>query len=313
MTESLVANSPVARLRAALESRARGRLVADVGGAVVRVYVDTGAIRGADATDDGHWLIRRLWMRGRLSEDAARDLQTAVAEQGGIAPIVDSARADDLDEALRDRFYDNLARFTYAPGPVDFEPLGAVIPANLQLVDDAEACLARCEDTGRRAALLPSETPVTLGHVDPANEREARIVMLLQTGPLRVEEVIDWLPEEPVAATALVGEMIDRGVLARVTERVSPLKPARERGLPSSPFLDLGAIAPEVLQPASSPPADRDRTAKATPRPGAQPAVPPLPAERGVGQAQGGGIGVAAAFVAVLLLGLIALTVFALL
>jgi hypothetical protein len=257
-----------------LRISSRGRLVVRDRDVEVSVFVQDGALLTAQSDDDGKRLLDRLQREGLLDDEVSARLDDVVARVPGVGPLLDAVAADVLAGPLHDRFEDDLLRFLAADGDPTFEAMGTVFVDNPQRVDDPAALLDRLSAMLDEMGDLDVESEVALGLEVPTGPREQRIALLVEQGTTRIAEILERVPEEPIAGRVLVAQMIGRGELVPGQHALRHRTPAtpiqrsdddlslRELGLPIDPgTADLSAGQQPSL------PADWSTTGHRTPAP----------------------------------------------
>ncbi len=201
-----------------LESKALGRLTADLGGTEIQLYVQLGQVLAAQSTTDDTLLLRRLICAKVLNIQQTRHLKQ-LSPVRGVREVI----WDVLDEPLCsrltfDRFRENLAGFLGAPGPAAFQEMDALFVGQLYfqhdtraLIGDLEVLLGRCHalrtPTGLSTLVQPGKAPTNPVH--------KRIYKLLGEDTT-VGHVVQSSPLEELATLDAVLSMMDQGqIVAR--------------------------------------------------------------------------------------------------
>lgn len=211
--------------RPGLETRAARALSEAIAGKKVReltvydrhvavsVHVRHGQIAAAVADDDLKLLIRRLLADGFLDAAASGELL------GGLNPLarlVTLIPDEILSAVFRARFEDNLVRFMAA----ETSPFVAAMPMityNPQRCTDLAELLWRSASVAESATRLDPRETVARGLVPPVTPEQRRIVSL-SWPTIEVGELVRKIGAEPMAGRARVWNLVQRGVLERVTK-----------------------------------------------------------------------------------------------
>jgi hypothetical protein len=184
-----------------------------VDGAEVTVFVQRGAILGAQATDDDRLYLRRLSVYGALDDAKSRALYLAAsAGESLFGRILDAVAPEVLDVVLLDRFRDNLARFVSADHLPEFQPSNSIFVDNLQIVD-AEAELERATEICDMALLLTLDLPLHAGAVPPRDVLERQALDATRHAA-DAREAANLLNLEPWEARALLAGLVAEQVLS---------------------------------------------------------------------------------------------------
>lgn len=247
-----------------LEGGSHGRVVVKEHGVEIAVYIDKGTILAANASDDGRMLLRRVKLEALLDDATARAVEIELARHDGIGPILDGVTTEALETPLRDRFVENVARAVISRTSAVYEAVASPFVENLQLVYNAQGLIADCKNLGELAQSLDEDLELAVGPRAAGDERQQRVIDIVTQGITRAGAVADRVPEEPLAARALVVDLLDLSVLvsaAAVAQQAAieaiPLEPVATRAgsLPSMPFMDLGVVVPVDAPPARAEPA----------------------------------------------------------
>lgn len=237
------------------------------------VFVQRGALLGAQAADDDRLYLRRLSVYGALDDARRRTLYLAAsAGEPLFGRILDLVAPDVLDVVLLDRFRDNLARFLAADHPPEFEPSNSIFVDNLQIVD-TEAELERASEIYTMARSLPVDTPLGPGSVPPRDALERQVLDAVQHAA-DAGEAANLLNLEPIEARALIAGLVDEGVVAEIaSESVD------------SDLADLGPHDDDTEFVEKGTPSSADERIQPPPRPSTPPTVtaPAAEAPRGAG------------------------------
>lgn len=194
-----------------LEKGSTGRLALGAGAIAVRVYVQEGHLLAAEGAEDVSALLRRLSLQGSVPESRHREL-VAMVELGepAFGALLDEVPPDVLDPVLHERFRDNLARFLGAEGMPKFESLSGVFVDNLQLGYDARQLVESCSSMWDAAMRIELDTELVPGPHRPADPRHRAVLEALEETRV-VSSLIGRLPLEPIAARAMIAEMLEAG------------------------------------------------------------------------------------------------------
>ena len=179
----------------------------------VSLHVRHGQLVAAVADDDLKLLLRRLLADGFLDAPASADL---LGGPNPLARLVTLIPDEILSAVFRTRFEDNLARFLAGESsPV----IGALpmITYNPQRCPDLGELLWRCASVAESAMRLDARETVARGLVPPVTPEQRRIVSL-SWPTIEVAELVRKLGAEPMAGRARLWNLVQRGVLERVTK-----------------------------------------------------------------------------------------------
>jgi len=184
----------------------------------ISVYVMGGEIVAAQATNDDLLLVRRLDAAGILDADRVVEL-TAMARTGesvfGI--LLEEVDANTMERVLHQRFLDNLARFVGIDAIPSFTELSAVFVENIQIGHDSRRLIGDCVHLWEMASKVDLDAELVAAHPEEAAGAQALVIASLQ--PERtVRQILVELPLEPVAARAMMAQMVETGIVAHLTE-----------------------------------------------------------------------------------------------
>ncbi len=228
MSRSARDSSAARALLARVEERATGKLAVGAGAVEVAVHLMAGEILAATAADDNRQLVRMAALHELLSMDQADALEDHI-EQGHdvFGDLLDATSGAELDQILRERFWQNLCEFVSSVSTVRFYEQKGLFVENIQMGHESRALIEEVCGACDRAVTLDLDELVVRGAEDPGDDPLRTLVAdLLGPDPRTVSSLLHEVPLEPTRARLLIAELISEGV-AR-PESVAPPPETRE-------------------------------------------------------------------------------------
>lgn len=232
-----------AAIRACLDDGRTGCLTAsDAGLGVVEVYVMTGEVLAAHATDDDVRLLARVSASGLLPAAILDSLAESCTAPGefteALYGVLDESVVQDL---LYERFRENLFSFLGASRAIEFEPMEALFVANIQVGHDSSRLVEELASLRDRVApLLSSRLTLLPGEAAGSTPEDAGIVELCVNG-LTVAELLRRAGDEPNRVLQSAADLLDAGAL----RWDSALPASTAPSVPTSPASPVSFELPE--------------------------------------------------------------------
>jgi hypothetical protein len=268
--------SPRRELLSHLDAGSIGCLHARLAGATeIQVFVMLGEILAAHASDDRARLLRLLQNTGAVESGRLEALRAAAREGHSITEeLFELVPEETVQELLGERFRENLFRFLQTSLAPRFEELDSVFVENIQVGHESRRLVEEFDELVQSTARLRSPPGLVLapggGTMKAAEHRR---IAALCSRRLPIGELLERSPWEGGRTLAIVGEMLERGLLVPVSGREvegNTDKPMPRPVQPARVGVDTGRpdpLARDFRRPASRPPeagTDSPRDAVAT-------------------------------------------------
>jgi hypothetical protein len=196
-----------------VQEQATGRLQVGHPDGPVRVFLLGGDIVAAESDDDAE-RYARLLLRHRL---ATEERVAVVLEEAGddvvFGLLFDGVPDAAAERILAERFHEGLCRFVGSKDQPDFTASRSVFADNLQLGHDPDILLETSCAMWDTASALNSRAVIVRGPMPPADPQHRMVLATLGYAALTVEELLEELPLESVAARACLLDMLQVGTV----------------------------------------------------------------------------------------------------
>jgi hypothetical protein len=218
-----------------LERGATGRLTVGNARKNFKVFVRQGEIVGATSTADAQRLLHRLSLEKRLPISQVKMLEQQLKRGNSII----GSLLEELDSHLLEKFFfeqylNNISSYLGANSAPYYKGLTAVFTDNLQLGHDPMAIIQRCAQAWDEASMLNPRAKLVIGPRPPEDDLQGLIFERLNQRPRSATTLAMSLPLEPIAARALVYNMIrKRMAVVDGDPRQVPLTPKETHAVES--------------------------------------------------------------------------------
>ena len=216
------ANSPRRDLLSHLEAGSTGCLHAEFpGGVQLSVFVMPGQILAAHASDDRDALLRLLRNSGAAESARFEALAIGAPTDRSITEeLFELVPEEVVQDMLAERFRENLFRYLQCASSARFEELETTFVENIQVGHESRGLIDELDDLVQATARLRGPPGLVLSPGGGTmREARQRTLAVLCSPRLALADLLQRSPWEAGRTLALVGEMLERGVLVPVTAR----------------------------------------------------------------------------------------------
>jgi hypothetical protein len=200
-----------------LQKGSTGRLSTTTHSVEVDVYVMNGAVVAAESSDDIKLLLRRLYAAKALSRARATEFGgLADLGEGVFGMLLEEVDTTLMEEALFERFRDNVSRYLGVRDNATFHPMGAVFVENFQMGHNTSTLLHECTKLWRQSRHVPLSMVLAPSHTEDATPDQQLIADRLD-GRRTVRQVLHDVPVEPVYGRAVLAQMLANGIATKVS------------------------------------------------------------------------------------------------
>jgi hypothetical protein len=198
-----------------LQRSVTGRLTVGSSRRNHKVFLRGGEIVGATSSVDSQKLLHRLSLEKLFPISRVKVLENKVKRGASIVGhLIDEIDQRVLDQIFFEQYLDNISSYLGASAKPYYKELSAIFVDNLQLGHEPMEIIQRCAQTWDEAARLNPRSKIVIGPRPPDDDLQGIIFERLNQRPRSVTTLTMCLPLEPVAARALVANMIRRRMAA---------------------------------------------------------------------------------------------------
>lgn len=218
-----------------LQRGVTGRLTVGSARKNFKVFVREGQIVSATSTSDAQRLLHRLSLKKLLPITQVKVLENQIKRgQSVIGYLIDELDPGVLDKLYFEQYVNNISNYLGSSSSPYYKELSAVFVDNLQLEHDPMLIIHQCAQAWDEAALLNPRAKLVIGPRPPEDDLQGIIFERLNQRPRSATTLVMSLPLEPVAARALVYNMIrKRMAVVDGDPRQSPMTQAETKAVES--------------------------------------------------------------------------------
>jgi hypothetical protein len=192
-----------------LQNSETGQLTVGTAKKQYQVSILNGSIVGATSSVDRQKLLHRLNLEKQLPISRIKALESLIKQKQPIMGLlIDEVDHRRLEKLLFEQYLDNICAYLGSSDRPVFKKLEAIFVDNLQLGHEPFEMVERCAQLWDQADKLNLRAKLVIGPRPPDNELQGLIFERLNKRPRSAATLTMMLPLEPVAARALLSNMI---------------------------------------------------------------------------------------------------------